>query len=96
LARLDTESLEWQVARSQASLDTAQARLEQAQEPAMSKPEQNMMSTRALQGWYDALASKTEGPAHDFEFRNVKSRNPIQLGDFRGGEPAFLVFGSFT
>jgi RND family efflux transporter MFP subunit len=30
LARLDTASLEWQIARSQASLDTAQARLEQA------------------------------------------------------------------
>jgi RND family efflux transporter MFP subunit len=34
LASLDTTSLEWQVARSQASLDTAQARLEQAQQPA--------------------------------------------------------------
>ena len=34
LAQLDTESLEWQVARSQASLDTAEARLEQAQKPA--------------------------------------------------------------
>jgi RND family efflux transporter MFP subunit len=33
LARLDTTSLEWQIARSQASLDTAQARLAQAQEP---------------------------------------------------------------
>jgi HlyD family secretion protein len=34
LARLDTASLEWQIARSQASLETAQARLEQAQQPA--------------------------------------------------------------
>jgi HlyD family secretion protein len=34
LARLDTESLEWQIARSQASLDTAQTRLEQAKQPA--------------------------------------------------------------
>jgi HlyD family secretion protein len=34
VARLDTTSLEWQVARSQASLDTARARLQQAQEPA--------------------------------------------------------------
>jgi len=34
LARLDTTSLEWQVARSQASLDTTQARLAQAQQPA--------------------------------------------------------------
>lgn len=33
LARLDTASLEWQVARTQAALDTAQARMEQAQEP---------------------------------------------------------------
>ena len=33
LARLDTASLEWQIARAQASLDTAQARLEQAQKP---------------------------------------------------------------
>jgi HlyD family secretion protein len=33
LARLDTASLEWQVARAQASLDTAQARLDQASEP---------------------------------------------------------------
>jgi len=32
LARLDTTSLEWQVARAQAGLDTAQARLEQQQE----------------------------------------------------------------
>jgi multidrug efflux pump subunit AcrA (membrane-fusion protein) len=34
LACLDTASLEWQVARAQASLDSAQARLEQAQQPA--------------------------------------------------------------
>ncbi len=34
LARLDTSSLEWQVARAQASLNTAQARLAQAQKPA--------------------------------------------------------------
>jgi HlyD family secretion protein len=34
LARLDTASLEWQIARAQASLETAQARLEQAQQPA--------------------------------------------------------------
>ena len=34
LARLDTTSLEWQVARSQAALDTARARLAQAREPA--------------------------------------------------------------
>ena len=34
LARVDTTSLEWQIARSQASLETAQARLEQVQKPA--------------------------------------------------------------
>lgn len=34
LASLDTTSLEWQVARGQATLETAQARLEQAQQPA--------------------------------------------------------------
>jgi HlyD family secretion protein len=34
LARLDTDSLDWQIARAQASLDTAQARFEQAQTPA--------------------------------------------------------------
>lgn len=34
LARLDPGSLEWQIARAQASLDTAQARLKQAQTPA--------------------------------------------------------------
>jgi HlyD family secretion protein len=34
LARLDTTSLEWQVTRSQASLNTAQVRLEQARQPA--------------------------------------------------------------
>jgi HlyD family secretion protein len=33
LARLDTASLEWQIAQAQASLDTAQARLAQAQKP---------------------------------------------------------------
>jgi len=44
LARLDTTSLEWQVARSQASLDTAQARLEQAQEPAS---EEDLASAQA-------------------------------------------------
>ena len=33
LARLDTASLEWQVTRAQAALDTATARLEQAQQP---------------------------------------------------------------
>ena len=37
LARLDTGSLEWQIARSQASVDTAQARLEQAKKPAGEK-----------------------------------------------------------
>jgi multidrug efflux pump subunit AcrA (membrane-fusion protein) len=37
LARLDTASLEWQIARSRASVDTAQARLEQAQKPAGDK-----------------------------------------------------------
>jgi HlyD family secretion protein len=44
LARLDTESLEWQVTRSQASLDTAEARLEQAQEPAS---EEDLASAQA-------------------------------------------------
>jgi HlyD family secretion protein len=44
LARLDTGSLEWQVARSQASLDTAQARLAQAQEPAS---EEDLASAQA-------------------------------------------------
>jgi HlyD family secretion protein len=34
LARLDMSSLEWQIARSEASLASAQARLEQAQQPA--------------------------------------------------------------
>jgi HlyD family secretion protein len=34
LARLDTASLEWQVARAQASLQTVQARLKQAEKPA--------------------------------------------------------------
>jgi RND family efflux transporter MFP subunit len=34
LAHLDTDALEWQIARAQASLDTAQARLDQAQQPA--------------------------------------------------------------
>jgi len=34
LARLDTASLEWQVARAQASLDTTQARLGQTEQPA--------------------------------------------------------------
>ena len=34
LARVDTTSLEWQITRSQASLETAQARLEQARQPA--------------------------------------------------------------
>ena len=33
LARLDTAALEWQIAQRQASLDTAQARLAQAQKP---------------------------------------------------------------
>lgn len=34
LASLDTSTLEWQIARSQAALATAQSRLEQAQQPA--------------------------------------------------------------
>ena len=37
LARLDTSSLDWQIARSRASVDTAQARLEQAKKPAGDK-----------------------------------------------------------
>ncbi|MFC2030986.1 efflux RND transporter periplasmic adaptor subunit [Chloroflexota bacterium] len=43
LARLDTTSLEWELVRLQASLDTAQARLEQAQEPAS---EEDLASAR--------------------------------------------------
>jgi len=37
LAQLDTTSLEWQIARAQASLDTARARLAQAQKPPTEK-----------------------------------------------------------
>jgi HlyD family secretion protein len=37
LATQDTATLEWQIVRSQASLETAQARLEQAQQPASEK-----------------------------------------------------------
>ena len=44
LARVDTTSLEWQIARSQASLETAQARLEQAQKPAS---EEDLASAQA-------------------------------------------------
>jgi HlyD family secretion protein len=44
LARLDTASLEWQITRAQASLDTAQARLEQAQKP---PGEEDMASAQA-------------------------------------------------
>ncbi len=44
LARLDTESLEWQVARAQAGLETAQTRLEQAQKPAS---EEDLSSAQA-------------------------------------------------
>lgn len=43
LARLDTTPLEWEIARLQASVDTAQARLEQAQEPAS---EEDLVSAR--------------------------------------------------
>jgi HlyD family secretion protein len=45
LASLDTTSMEWQIARSQASLDTAQTRLEQAQEPAS---EEDLASAQAV------------------------------------------------
>ena len=44
LARLDTSSLEWQVARNQASLATARTRLEQAMEPAN---DEDLASARA-------------------------------------------------
>jgi RND family efflux transporter MFP subunit len=44
LARVDTTSLEWQIARSQASLETAQARLAQAQKPASAE---DLASARA-------------------------------------------------
>ena len=44
LAALDTSSLEWQIARSQAALDTAQARLEQSQQPAS---EEDLASAQA-------------------------------------------------
>jgi HlyD family secretion protein len=50
LAQLDTTSLEWQVARSQASLDTARTRLEQAQQSASAE---DLASAQA------ALASAT-------------------------------------
>jgi HlyD family secretion protein len=44
MARLDTASLEWQVDRAQASLETAQARLAQAQKPAS---EEDLASAQA-------------------------------------------------
>jgi HlyD family secretion protein len=60
LARLDTASLEWQIARAEASLASAKARLQQAQEPAS---EEDLASAKAALD--SAIASREkvkEGP----------------------------------
>lgn len=63
LARLDTSSLERQVARSQASLDTAQARLAQAQQPASG---QDLASAHAAVASAQANYDKVKaGPTKD-------------------------------
>jgi HlyD family secretion protein len=59
LARLDTSSLEWQVARAQASLNTAQARLEQAQKPAT--PEDLAAAQAALDSAQASYEKAKEG-----------------------------------
>jgi HlyD family secretion protein len=60
LARLDTASLEWQVARARAALDTAKARLEQAQQPATA--EELASAQAALDSALATLHKIEEGP----------------------------------
>lgn len=70
LARLDTASLEWQVARAQASLDTAQARLEQAQKPAT---DQDLASARAALDSAKANYDKVEAGSSDEEVASAQA-----------------------
>ena len=63
LARLDTTSLEWQIARSEASLASAQARLEQAQQP---PTEEDLASAQAaLDSALASLERVKEGTSED-------------------------------
>jgi HlyD family secretion protein len=58
LARLDTSSLEWQVARAEASLETAQARFQQAQRPASAEDLASAQAGLAsAQAAYDRVAA---------------------------------------
>jgi RND family efflux transporter MFP subunit len=57
LARLDTSSLEWQIARSEASLASAQARLEQVQQPAS---DEDLASAQAALDSARASLEKTQ------------------------------------
>jgi HlyD family secretion protein len=61
LARLDTSSLEWQIARSEASLASAEARLEQAQQPA--SDEDLASAQAALDSALASYEKALEGPA---------------------------------
>lgn len=70
LARLDTTSLEQQVARAQAALVTARARLEQAQQPAT--PEELASAQAALDGALAAYEKAEAGPT-DTEIASARA-----------------------
>lgn len=56
----------------------------------------NRQEASAWQKRYDAQAPRVGDLAPDFELRDSKGENPVRLSDFRGKQPAVLVFGSFT
>ena len=54
---------------------------------------------REINEWqkkYDALAPREGDIAPDFELLDVTGMHSIRLGDFKGKQPAALIFGSFT
>ena len=70
LARLDTASLEWQIARMQASLDTAQARLAQAQKP---PSEEDLASAQAALDSATASYEKVQEGASEEDLASAQA-----------------------
>ena len=54
---------------------------------------------REINEWqrhFDAVAPRAGDMAPDFELFDVTGKHSIRLGDFKGKQPAALIFGSFT
>ena len=65
-------------------------------EAEMAKTIQNRREAQEWHKTYDPLAPKAGDVAPDFELKDLKGENPVQLSSFRGQQPVALVFGSFT